>query len=260
MLAVTFGWRAAFWIIGGLGLAWVAVWLTSMSSHIGAATGVQGGRAPPTAARVRWRDVLNDRRAWAIIGAKALSDQVWWFLLFWAPDLFHRQFHLTVGQIGAPLAVVYACAAAGSLGGGYASGRLMAMGLSLDRARKLVMLVCALAATPVIAALFVHDVWVAVGLIGLTLAAHQGFSTNLFALITDMIPADRVGSVTSLGALAGNLAGMSILALAGLSLSGRGGYPPFFAVIAVAYLLALGWIQLLVPRIRPAAPLEIITP
>jgi len=252
-LAVSFGWRTAFVVIGLAGLAWVVAWFPLMFGKIGGPA--QSQKAAPTG-RVGWGEILVDRRTWAIVGAKALSDQVWWFLLFWTPDLLHRVFHLSVGQIGGPLATIYACAAGGSLLGGYVSGRLLTLGLSLNAARKLTLLCCALLATPVIVVPTVHHLAVAIALLGLTLAAHQGFSTNLFALITDITPARRVGSVTSLSALFGNLAGMSILAIVGFSLSHGGDYTPFFVLISISYLMAVGWIQLWLPRLKAAGAAE----
>jgi ACS family hexuronate transporter-like MFS transporter len=257
LVAAALGWRAAFLVTGALGLAWAGAWFATMSGHLptpapapkplaGAAT------QPPPQPKVGWLQALRDRRTWAVVGAKALSDQVWWLLLFWTPDLFHRVFHLTTLQSGVPLAVIYSFAGVGALGGGWLSGRLLAGGMSLDKARKRVMLACGILVTPVFLVLYVQSYWLAVGLLSLALFAHQAFSTNLFALITDITPSRRIGSVTSLAAFAGNMAGMSILALVGLALSHGGSYLPFFIVISCAYLLALGWIQLLVPRLAPA--------
>jgi ACS family hexuronate transporter-like MFS transporter len=248
-LAVSFGWRAAFLVIGVAGLIWVAAWFPLMFGKI---DGPARTKAAAPAARVGWGEILVDRRTWAIVGAKALSDQVWWFLLFWTPDLLHRVFHLSVGQIGWPLATIYACAAGGSLLGGYVSGKMLTLGFSLNAARKLTLLCCALLATPVALVPVIHNLGLAIALLGLTLAAHQGFSTNLFALITDITPARRVGSVTSLSALFGNLAGMSILAVVGFSLSHGGDYLPFFVLISISYLMAVGWIQLWLPRLKAA--------
>jgi ACS family hexuronate transporter-like MFS transporter len=256
VLALAFGWRAAFLAVGGLGLVWVGAWFAGMFRYLDSA----GSAAPSPAlaaaagpeAKVGWREALADRRTWAILGAKALSDQVWWLLLFWTPDLFHRVFHLTTLQSGAPLAVIYGFAAVGALGGGWISGQLLAAGRSLDTARKGVLLGCGLMVTPVALVLYVHNYWLAVALLSLALAAHQGFSTTLFALITDITPARRIGSVTSLAALAGNLSGMAILAVVGVSLAHGGTYLPFFVLISSVYLLALGWIQLWVPRLRLA--------
>ena len=194
-----------------------------------------------------WGMVLTDRRTWAIAGAKVLIDQVWWLLLFWIPDFFHRQFHLDIQQAALPTAVIYLIAAGGSIVGGWASGRLIAGGTAVTEARKAVMLVSALLMLPVPLALLVDNYWLAVGFLGLTLASHQAFSVNLFALTTDVVPASRVGTVISVGALCGNLSGMTVLWVAS-RLIGKFGYGPWLALAAVAYLLALAWIRRLIPR------------
>jgi len=91
---------------------------------------------------------------------------------------------------------------------------------------------------------------VCAGLIGLLLAAHQAFSVNLFALVGDVVPPEAVGRVTAFGSLCGNLAGMGVVLLAGEILVRGIGYGPLLAIAAVSYLLALGWLQLLLPRGR----------
>jgi ACS family hexuronate transporter-like MFS transporter len=243
-VALSFGWRASFVMVGALGLAWSVVWLF-------AARNLPKSAEVPTATASRELrgTILNDRRTWAIAIAKALSDQVWWLLLFWTPDFFHRQFGLGLAQLGPPLAVIYGCAAAGSVVAGLVSTRLIRAGVSIGRARKGAMLVCALLVTPAPLALHVHSYRAAVGLIGLMLAAHQGFSVNLFALVADIVPPQRVGRVTSFGSLCGNLAGMAIVFAAGEMLTRGYGYAPFFYVAAASYLLGIGWIQLLLPRL-----------
>ncbi|MFV3075893.1 MFS transporter [Niveispirillum fermenti] len=251
VIALAYGWRAAFYIMGGLGLVWVLAWWALTRSPYfqnpppTQATAVEGARVP-------WRTVLSDRRTWAFAGAKVFSDQVWWFLLFWMPDLFIRVFGLDMRGFGVPLATIYAIAAIGSLAGGYFSGHLLARGVGLNRARKLTLLVCALLVLPVPLVLMVENYWLAVALLGLTLAAHQGFSVNLFATATDIIPQRRIATVISIGALCGNLAGMFILQLAGWVLAAGGTYAPMFALVSVSYLLALGWLHLLQPVLRPA--------
>ena len=251
LLALKVGWANSFLITGGLGLVWVAVWLlvSPGGAHEPVAAAIE---TSPAVEKVRWRVVLADRRTWAIAGAKVLSDQVWWLLLFWMPDLFHRVFHLSMQAFGAPLAVIYACAAAGSLIAGYVSTRLLAAGVSLNMARKLTLLAAAVLVLPVWFVPQMGNYWWATAILGLTLAAHQGFSVNIFALATDITPAPRVATVISVGALCGNLAGMVILQVAGWVL-GRGyGYGPLLAVASVSYLLAVGWIQLLLPNIVAA--------
>ncbi len=278
-LALSLGWAAAFLIMGGMGLVWVALWWLALPRigslapasagasagdhrHVTDSTALIGARelpgepdtaAPRSSSPVSWRTVLTDRRTWAIAGGKVLSDQVWWFLLFWAPDFFHREFNLDMQGFAIPLAVVYGTAACGSLVGGWISGRLIAGGMGIIDARKATMLVCALLVTPVPLALWVDNYWIAVALLSLTLAAHQGFSVNLFALTTDVTPSSRVGTVISVAALFGNLSGMVILQVAGWLIGGGYGYGLLFGLAAVAYLLALGWVRLLLPKGRDAS-------
>ena len=257
-LAVTLGWEVAFLFTGGLGLVWVAAWLLASAGQTeeGATTPDAAGAplsAASSATQLPWYSVLTDRRTWAIAGAKTLTDQVWWFLLFWAPDFFHRNFNLDMQGFAVPIAVTYLTAACGSLVGGWASGRLIANGTPVPEARKTIMLVSALLVTPVPLALLVDNYWIAVALLALTLAAHQGFSVNLFALATDVTPSARLGTVISVGALFGNLSGMVILQCAGWLIGGGYGYGPLFGLAAVAYLLALLWVRWLIPKGRDAA-------
>ena len=251
LLALKIGWARSFLVTGGLGLVWVTVWVIMAPGGRGADVAPVHDDGPPPET-VRWAVVLTDRRTWAIAGAKVLSDQVWWLLLFWMPDLFHRVFHLGLKAFGVPLAIIYACAAVGSLAAGYASTRMLEAGFSLDAARKITLLAAAVLVIPVWFVPYVGSYWLATAILGLTLAAHQGFSTNIFALATDISPAPRVATVISVGAFCGNLAGMVILQAAGWVLGSGWGYGPLLTLASVSYLLAVGWIQLLLPRIVAA--------
>jgi ACS family hexuronate transporter-like MFS transporter len=249
-VALAWGWSGAFLLTGALGLAWVLAWVMFVRNLAPAPRSGRGNELQPAAAPVSLGDVLAQRRTWAIAGGKALSDSVWWFLLFWAPDFFHRVFHLGMQDFAAPLALIYTAAALGAMAGGMVSGRLISNGMAVVRARKAVMLICALLVLPAPVALFVHGYWPAVLVLGLTLAAHQGFSVNLFALTTDVTPKSSVATTISIGALCGNVAGMGILRVAGEAVGSQGGYGLLFGFTAVAYLLALAWIHCLLPATK----------
>jgi len=249
-VALAWGWSGAFLLTGALGLAWVLAWVMFVRNLAPAPRSGRGNELQPAAAPVSLGDVLTQRRTWAIAGGKALSDSVWWFLLFWAPDFFHRVFHLGMQDFAAPLALIYTAAALGAMAGGMVSGRLISNGMAVVRARKAVMLICALLVLSAPVALFVHGYWPAVLVLGLTLAAHQGFSVNLFALTTDVTPKSSVATTISIGALCGNVAGMGILRVAGEAVGSQGGYGLLFGFTAVAYLLALAWIHCLLPATK----------
>jgi ACS family hexuronate transporter-like MFS transporter len=119
--------------------------------------------------------------------------------------------------------------------------------------RKSVMLVSALLVTTLPLALQTHNLWIAAGLLAVTMAGHQGFSVSIFSIIADITPRSRVGTVTSFGAFCGNLAGMGIVYLAGQILTAGLGYGPLLAIAAVSYLLGLLWLQVWVPRLTPTA-------
>jgi ACS family hexuronate transporter-like MFS transporter len=165
----------------------------------------------------------------------------------------HRVFHLPVSEFGLPLAAIFALAGTGSLVGGYMSGRLIAAGFSLNAGRKLTMLGCACLMLPIYTVTMVDNYWLAVLILGIGLAGHQGFSVSIFSLTADMVPNSRVATVISIGALCGNLAGMGILRLAGYWIGEGYGFAPFLILASVSYFLALGWLQLLVPKIREHA-------
>jgi ACS family hexuronate transporter-like MFS transporter len=257
--ALVFGWRAAFAVTGALGFVWLMAWVPltrGMSreavSPAGPATGTVAVTPPPAARGADfWRALLGDRRTWAIAGAKLLTDMVWWFLLFWTPDLFGRVFGLTQGTLGGPIAVIYTMAALGAVSGGLLFPALVRRGLTVNAARKGSLLAYALLIVPVPLALRASDPWTAALLIGLALFAHQGFSTNLFGFAADTVPLERVATVVAAGAVVGNLAGMGIIEFTGWALTSGVGYWPMFALSASAYLLAAGWIHLLVPVIAP---------
>ncbi len=251
--AVMFGWKAAFIVTGALGFVWILFWIA----------GTRGLQPLPRAAgaaaneKLSFREAARDRTTWAIAGAKAITDMFWWFFTFWLPDLFHKVFNLSQQELIGPTALAFSLAALGALSGGSLFPALLSRGRSVNSARKLAMLTFALIVVPVPLALSASSPWLAAAIIGMGLFAHQGFSTNIFGFAADAIPASRVATVMAIGAIAGNIAGFGIQKATGALLTGGFGFAPLFFGAACAYLLALGWIHLLVPRIvaedEPAA-------
>jgi ACS family hexuronate transporter-like MFS transporter len=154
--------------------------------------------------------------------------------------------------VGPPIVIIYLVADAGSIGGGWLSSSMMKRGSSLNRARKTAMLACALAVLPIAFAAGARELWVAVAIISVAAAAHQGWSANLYTLVSDTFPRQAVGSVVGLGGAMGAIGGMLIAKLTGYILQATGSYVPVFLIAASAYLVALGVIHLLTPRLAPA--------
>jgi ACS family hexuronate transporter-like MFS transporter len=258
-VTVTWGWYWAFIATGFIGFFWLIVWWVSYAppeSHpkLSSAELAHIRSDPPDpAVPVPWSTLLKHRQTWAFAVAKFMTDPVWWLYLFWIPDFLNRNYGINLSRIGPPLVVIYLIADVGSIGGGWLSSALIKRGWSLNAGRKTAMLVCALAVLPIPLASKADNLWVAVTLVGLAAAAHQGWSANVFTLASDMFPRKAVGSVVGLGGTAGALGGMLIAKVTGYLLNATGSYVPIFLMAASAYLIALGLVHLLVPRLEPAA-------
>lgn len=243
-LAVSFGWKAAFLITGAIGFVWIAFWLIGTRTLTPTPS---AAASMSVATKTDWGVMFRDHRTWAIALAKLLTDSVWWFLLFWIPDLFSKVYKLSQAELAWPIAIVYLMAAAGALSSGFLFPALLKRGFSVDRARKTSMFIYACLILPITLALYAGSPWIAAVIIGLALFAHQGFSTNIFGMTADIIPAARVGSVIAVGAIFGNFGGLATIQLTGFALDGGLGYWPLFAYSSCAYLAALLVIHMIVP-------------
>jgi ACS family hexuronate transporter-like MFS transporter len=257
-LADRFGWQSAFIMTGLFGLVWVLVWWPlyrppRQHPRLSAEELAHIESDPPDPpVKVRWRRLLPYPQTWAFAIGKFLTDAIWWFYLFWFAKFMNEQFDVNLKEIGLPMITVYLLADVGSIAGGWQSSRLLKRGWSANAARKTAMLTCALCVVPVVAAPLVENKWTAVWLIGLATAAHQGFSANLFTLVSDMFPRYAVGSVVGIGGFAGAMGGYLMNKGAGRLKDMTGNYIGMFAIAGSAYLVALLIIHLLAPRLEPA--------
>jgi ACS family hexuronate transporter-like MFS transporter len=257
-IALHWGWQWAFVATGVLGFVWVAWWLwiyhpPDEHPSISAAELAHIASDPAeSTASIPWARLFPHRQTWAFAVGKFMTDPIWWLYLFWVPDFLNRNHGLDLKSMGLPLVVIYLVADIGSIGGGWISSALIRRGWSVNAGRKAAMLLCALAVVPIVFAAKASNLWVAVGLVSLAAAAHQGWSANLFTLTSDTFPRCAVGSVVGIGGMAGAIGGMFIALIVGEILQRTGSYVPIFLIAGSAYLVALAIIHLLVPRLEPA--------
>lgn len=265
-IAYTYGWYEAFIITGVIGFIWLVFWLLiyrrpeeHKSLSAAELAYIQSDPVEPSV-RIPWKQLFPHRQTWAFAIGKFLTDPIWWVYLFWLPDFLQKQHGLDLKTFGPPIAVIYIIADIGSIGGGYISSKMIQMGWTINRSRKTAMLVCSLAVVPIVIASTTSSLWLAVVLIGIAAAAHQGWSANIFTLTSDMFPKQAVGSVVGIGGMFGAIGGMVISPLVGWILettktpaNPNGSYFIIFTIAASAYLVALLIIHLLAPKLEPAA-------
>lgn len=258
-IAGHFGWQWTFILTGAIGFIWLAFWLAlyrppEQHPRLSAAelAYIQSDPPEPTV-KIPWAHLWPHRQTWAVAIGKFMTDPVWWFFLFWLPKYFAETYHLDLAGLAMPLVVIYVAADIGSIAGGWLSSSLMKRGHSLNFSRKITMLICALCVLPMSISSWVHNLWGTVALISLAAAAHQGWSANIYTLVSDTFPKRAVGSVVGIGGMAGAVGNMVAAAVIGYVLQMTGSnYAPLLTICSFAYLLALGVIHILIPRLEPA--------
>jgi ACS family hexuronate transporter-like MFS transporter len=252
LLADAFGWRGAM-IFGGIGgFVSLALWLlfargVKFDDRAEDETLDYNDDAQP------YGPILTERRTWAIVIAKAISDATWWFINFWLADFYRKQFGLSTTELAIPLGIAFAGSGLGALFAGWLSTRLLEAGLSVNRVRKSMMMASAIIVLPLPLILQLNSFWPVAIMMGVVMAGHQGFSLSIFSIITDVVPREKVGRVTAFGAFMGNMGGAGIVWVTGALLDAKFGYTPVFLFAAVSYLLALGWLHWHLPVIRRTA-------
>ncbi len=256
-VTIHYGWHAAFLVTGLFSASWILLWFLKYhkpTEHpaLGAAEleyinkGITEKPGPSTP----WIKLFGYRQTWAFTLGKFLTDPIWWFYLFWLPSYFTQRFHLNLSHLGLPLIIVYNCTTIGSVGGGWLPAPFIRMGMSPTKARLAAMSLCACLVVPIIAVNYTDSEWVAVALLSLAAAAHQGWSANLFSTTSDMFPRAAVGSVTGIGGMAGSVGGILLATYSGFILQLTHSYATLFIVAASAYLTALAIILLLAPGLK----------
>jgi len=251
------GWQSAFYVTGAIGLLWVVFWLISYRSppdHPGVTPSELAyinGDPEIATQKVPWSQLLIYPGTWVYLVGAILTNPAWWFYNNWVPSFLNSKFHVTLFAVGLPLVLIYLLTDVGSIAGGWISSNLIKRGMDVFPARKIALLICAACTLPVFLAPRIDSMWGAVLLIGIAMAAHQGFSANLFTLVSDTMPRGAVASAVGLGGGISSVAGAFSAAVIGRVLDATGNnYTVVFFVCASVYVVATLAIHFILPRTR----------
>lgn len=252
-------WQIPFLFTGILSALWVFLWLRTYKKpeiHPKLSKAeleyINSDSAEENSEKIAWVKLLPKRETWAF-ALTTITDAVWWFYLFWGAKFLAEQFAVDINNIGLPFLVIFVMADFGSLFGGYISGLLIKNGWSVNKARKITLLVCAVIILPVVFVPVVADKWLAVFLIGLGAAGHQSWSINSYTLVPDVFPKKAVASVIGIGKMVGvAVAIVADIALGSvLDTANNSGYFWAFIIAGFSYLVILGFVHMLMPKMTP---------
>lgn len=256
VITLRFGWEWAFILTGAIGFIWLIFWWLLYA---------QPEKHPALSAQelayiksdreenekpIAWRAIFPYKQTWTLCLMRFITDPVWWFFLFWIPKFLNTHYQVAMEKISLPLMVIFLVADVGSIGFGWFSSMLIQNGKSVDFARKTTLLVCALCVIPVVFAPQVGNVWLAIGLISIAAAAYQGWSANIFTLVSDIYPKNAVGSVAGLIGTCGAIGGTVFSDIIGRVLQATQSYLLLFAGAAFLFLIAWIVLKILIPKIE----------
>ena len=149
-------WQFAFLTTGVFSALWVLLWLKIYRrpevhprlSKEELAYINSDSVAETATIKVAWTKVLPHRETVAFAALK-ITDAVWWFYLFWGGKFLFDQFGLDIKGLALPLITIYVLADVGSIAGGWLSSFFIKKGWTVNRARKITMLLCAFCILPV---------------------------------------------------------------------------------------------------------------
>ncbi len=255
-IVTLWGWQAAFLIPGGIGFLWLFLWWKwfyqpAEHPHLSDAErelilrdsdheGAEVGRS--------WFWAFRYREVWGLMVSRFVSDGAFYFFIFWLPKYLGEVRGFNLGEIGLFAIIVFGAADIGSFAGGYTGKKLMDRGMSLDRARKVVIWVGALLVLAAMPAASTESAWEAIGLIAIAMFAIQFKASSMFTLPADLFPARDVGTIWGIYGAVGSLGGAVFGSVAGFTVENLS-WTPVFVAAGTVHIISAVLVNLYVPRI-----------
>lgn len=265
-VALSFGWRKAFFIGAALSTLVMVAWFFffhSPANHPNLSDEerqhILSDQPPADATTLQtarpWVSLFRHRQVWAVIAARFFSDPIWWFLISWLPNYLKSERGFSLALIGLLAWIPFLFADIGNLTGGAVSSLLIKHGWSVDRARKTVLVFSALM-IPVGVSMVVGTTSDALAIAGISVVAFgfQSWIVNIHTLPSDCFPKQDVGSVFGIGGTAAGIASMLFTLLVGYIVD-RYSYTPVFIIVGIMGPLAAVLLLVIMRRIERVPPL-----
>jgi ACS family hexuronate transporter-like MFS transporter len=258
-ITISLGWRWAFIITGSFGFIWIAFWLAYYKSPLTdpkitseeLAFINQDDSDTIENKNLSWAELLSYRQTYVICFTRFISDWVWGFFLFWIPDYLNKNQGINLSEMALPLILIYSISSLGGISGGWVSSKFIQSGRSIDFSRKFTIFLYALLVLPLVFIPATGNIWIAVLLIALASAGHQGWASNLFSMISDIYPKNSVGSMMGVSGFIGAIGAALSAVFVGLFLQSTSSYDYIFVLVSVIYLVNWLIIKIFISEIKP---------
>ena len=265
-LMLLFGWRWMFIIMGALGLGVAVLWYAlyrnpgEMALTEDEHRWRREGDPPERAGQVtlaEWGGLFRSRTVWGLIlGFFGVIYQNW-LLNAWMPGYLEIERHMSIAHTGIAAAIPYIFAVTGGVTGGLFADRLMARGWTPINSRKLPLCLGMLGVTAfIVAAATVPSNAAAVACLSVVFFCGTVATTNAWALVSVVAPANRTASLGSLMNFGGYLGGALAPTATGFIVQSTGSFVPALLIGAAmsAFASAVYLFVVKGPVAAPGAP------
>jgi ACS family hexuronate transporter-like MFS transporter len=264
MLWAAFGWKITFMIVGTFGIIWIIPWLiinrSGVKKHpwikqeerdyiMAGQHKLENSEANQKGKSLK--EILSHRESWAVLTSRFFLEPLWWLFVGWMPIYLADVYGFDVKQIGLFAWVPYVGAAIGSVSGGFFSGRMIAKGFSIDKARKTaITLGGAIMFTGLIITILAANTPLKfVGIVAFVLFGFQFTIGNIQTIPSDLFYGKSVGTLAGFGGTTGVFAVIVMNFL--VPVISKISYVPIFIMIAVFVPMGIASIYFLAGKIKP---------
>jgi MFS family permease len=245
LIAAQFGWRAMFVLFGTVALVWLVPWL-SVTRAVPPHAHAKADEAPPP-----FMAILAQRAAWGSTLGHFAANYVLYFILSWLPLYLVKERGFTIVEMAQIGAAVYAMSGTSAIVAGWLSDRWIASGLSLNSARKTLVVVGHLGIAVTLVGCAYGSRLEAIACL-MVCGIFMGFNSTSIWSITQTLagPAAAARWVGVQNGLA-NIAGIVAPLITGSVVDRTGSFIGAFVTAAVvAFVGAAGW-GLIIRRVEP---------
>lgn len=260
-----YGWKTTFVVIGAMGLIWIIPWLIVYKklpkdhpwiTEEERRLILEGKAATSTVEEdvVKGKsivEILSFKESWGVIACRFFMEPIWWLFVGWMPLYLQKTYGFDVQQIGLFAWVPYVGAAIGSLAGGWCSGMIIAKTQSVDKGRKIAIIIGgAIMFLGLLATIFYGDTPLKfVVIVSFVLFGFQFAIGNIQTLPSDLMDKKSVGTLAGLG---GSIGVVSVILMNFLiPVITQASYTPAFIIIAAFVPLGVFSVFALIKKIQP---------